>query len=558
MDKVNMFSRVHKLVTSYRGLWINVLLLAYPFLLLSSLVYSGEVRFRSSYDFVKSAIFNIAFFCSGIFLLATLRSARIRWMLLKIVFLLQFLLVFVSIYHFCLYGQFIGSPAVYALLDTNFSESLQFALAYLRLDYLLLALIAAAPALWSVIHPVLLPRIQTENFFHILIPVFFFGLICTAAFSDWRPYLTEHNLLIYLSKSVNSALKEKDKLEKLYVAPPVLDTKPVLLSDKENKVTHVLVISESINRSHMSLYGYPRKTNVELERKINQLYIVKDACSLQNTTVPALKDMLTFATAEHPQRLYEIPNLIQIMQAAGFETYWLSNQQEVGFYDSFAAIFSKSADHRVFINRRGWEEAGSSLDEELVEPFQDVLKGKPVKKFIVLHLIGAHFHYAWRYPQAYEVFDNLDDVPREMKRFIQTPDGIKTYNQYDNAILFNDHVVSRLLDSLNENEEVTFTYIADHGEAVGEKGEFFGHAEHLQYRAINEIPLFFWLSEKSKSHAPEKVDNLRFNLTSPFQSDQSVHTLLNLYDVHYPLLNYEHSLFSREFTPKKRHCDDLK
>jgi heptose-I-phosphate ethanolaminephosphotransferase len=554
-------------IISTRGYWLSLALVLYPFGVIASLAAVSEVGFRFWYNLSQATVFNFGFFGLMTIALATLRAPAIAVGLFRLVCLFQFVLLFAWIYHFSLYGQLVGLPSLYALVDTNPSEASEFIEANFRIGYLALALLGSAPLLVGAIRPPRLrhlaaptsttpdplPPYRSRWHFQAL-PATAFVMVCVPSFSGWRPYLTQYNPILYAGNTVALAFEQKEKLRGIYLAAP--PAKVLRTAGQDGPATHVLVIGEAINRSHMSLYGYPRKTTPKLEQMAHELYLMRDACSSRNTTIPALQEMLTFASRENHAPLFESPNIIQLMRAAGFQTYWLSNQQQVGTYDTFVSLFAKSADQHLFVNRRGWEE-GISLDEKLFGPLEKALSEPAPSKFVIVHLLGAHASYAWRYPEKYRAFTDLHGVPASMTRHLKSSAGIEHFNQYDNAILYHDYVLTRLIEIAQQHRAASVTYLPDHGEAVGEHNELFGHAENMSLRAINEIPMFFWFSESARKQLGARLVQLEKSLSMPYQSDQTIHTLLDLYGVEYPLLQRRRSLLDPEFTPVKRYCDEL-
>ncbi len=229
-----------------------------------------------------------------------------------------------------------------------------------------------------------------------------FAGLASLAVASGKPYLTDYNSFLHIGRTTAIAVEEKTKISQLIAHLPAVGQVKVAASP--DKWTHILVISESINRNHMSLYGYGRNTTPNLLKISDKLHVLEDACASHDNTLDALKHMLTFATDDEPEYLFKAPNLLQIMRAAGYETYWISNQQQISLGDSYISVFSKSAEHQDFVNRRALSE-GVSLDEKLFEPLENILAHGPAKKFIVIHLIGAHAGYDLRYPQQYQVFD---------------------------------------------------------------------------------------------------------------------------------------------------------
>lgn len=63
--------------------------------------------------------------------------------------------------------------------------------------------------------------------------------------------------------------------------------------------------------------------------------------------------------------------------------------------------FSKMADNQIYLNNNRRQNS-SSYDEVILEPFKQIMDDKNIeKKFIVLHLLGAHARYDYRYPSSF-------------------------------------------------------------------------------------------------------------------------------------------------------------
>ena len=60
--------------------------------------------------------------------------------------------------------------------------------------------------------------------------------------------------------------------------------------------------------------------------------------------------------------------------------------------------------------------------------------------------------------------------------------------QYDNALYYNDYIVSGIIDKFRD-EETLVIYVPDHGEAVYDEGGFAGHIEENPSRHMIEVPV---------------------------------------------------------------------
>lgn len=454
-------------------------------------------------------------------------------------------------YHFLLYGQLFGEPSVGALLDTNPREALEFltvAMDGTRAGTAVL--LALVPALMLVL------AYRPSAMGRRLVPGLALSTVALAmlAFGIASRQTSPYNPIFMLARSTASVLHYKRLVAQAQTAMSTADLGAVVGPSQE-AVTHVLVIGESTTRRHMSLYGYARETTPRLKRLEPEMLVVRDACASRGSTAASMREFLTFATRDDHEALITQSSLVPIMNAAGFETSWISNQQMYGKFDNWSAVFSRTAHNRTFINKVGWTD-GVSLDEALLDPFRAALARPAKRKFIVLHLLGAHSDYRHRYPPAFDRFTRapLPPLPRALDAA-----QAQAFNSYDNAVLYTDHVIAEIIEATRASGGgATITVLSDHGEALSEHSPYAGHIDGSTVRQVYEIPLFFWLSSDQAVEARHLLPDLKANLRLPFQIDGFLNTLLDLYGIGHPARDLRRSLASSEFRSGTRFCDQLK
>ena len=496
------------------------------------------------------ALFSIVFY--GALLTAGLRflgraSFRVLYGLLGLYLSLY---LFAYAYHFALYGQLIGDPSISAVLDSNPQEALEFLNWATDGRRVLLAvpaaLLAAAALAWTVPSPARRPSRRAG-----LVALALAALMLPVG--AWQRDISQYNPSFFLPRSVAYTLVNRARVERLQATLDGIGIGAVA-GAPEKAVTHILVIGESTTRRHMSLYGYGRDTTPNLRRLAPELYVARDMCSSRGATVPALQEMLTFATRDDHGPLFEKPSLLQILKAAGFRTWWLSNQQLYGSFDNWSAILSGPAHTRLFVNRVGWNE-GVSLDEQLLAPVKAALADPAPHKFVVVHLLGAHADYALRYPPAFERFA---DAPMPATPRILLGTEVDRYNAYDNAVLYTDHVVGEIIAAARAaGGSASVTFLSDHGEALGETSDFFTHIDGRAPRQVYEIPLAIWASPELRRRLGAREADLRANLVRPYQADSMIHTLLDLYGIDQAERVPERSLLAGRMRIPARFCDTL-
>jgi len=101
-------------------------------------------------------------------------------------------------------------------------------------------------------------------------------------------------------------------------------------------------------------------------------------------------------------------------------------------------------------------------------------------KFILIHLIGTH--------AAYDQFDAAS-VAAKGRDFLNT-DRNALISFYDNAVLYNDHIVAEIIERIRRQEQNGYVlYLSDHGEEVFEQRNFAGHVNgSLKLTPFDLIP----------------------------------------------------------------------
>ncbi len=315
--------------------------------------------------------------------------------------------------------------------------------------------------------------------------------------------------------------------------------------------TYVVVIGESTTRHNLQIYGYTRPTTPNLVAMRRDLLVFGDAVAPHSHTIPVLKKLLTFADAERPEAWRGAPDLLTIFRKAGFKTWWLSNQLVFGSYDTWTTAFASRADTANFssIGSR----TNPPHDDVLFVPFERALADDASKKLIVVHLMGTHLPAARRYPKMRAPFTARSPLP-ESYAHVRNADDRDAIDEYDNAVHFNDYVVSHLLTTLRRralDARAAFIYVSDHGEEVKHVDSYLGHGEFRWSPYMLEIPLIAWVSPAFGDMLSRPGIEDR-----PVGTDQLIHTILDLADIQTPGFRPERSVFAVTYEPPPRRVAD--
>jgi heptose-I-phosphate ethanolaminephosphotransferase len=344
----------------------------------------------------------------------------------------------------------------------------------------------------------------------------------------------------YLNYQSELAVVERNLLNFNQI-PPLTNLKEV---KKELPTTVVIVIGESTTRVHMSLYGYPRDTNPKLSSIKNELTIFNNVFASRPTTIESLQQALTFADQEHPDVYKTKPTLIAMMKQAGYKTYWITNQQTLTKRNTMLTTFAKQADEQIFLNNARSQNS-YSFDEKVLDPYSEKLALKGDKKLIIVHLLGTHMKYAYRYPARYDYFKNAQSLPSTL-----SDDKVQVINEYDNAVRYNDYVVYELIQRLKKTnsskQQSLLVYFSDHGEDVydSKPNDFKGRNEGAPTYPMYAVPFIVWHSSNW-----ENADKLKNSTIVNRQYDNAdfIYTFSDLLGFSYDgYLDYE-SILSKNF-----------
>lgn len=287
--------------------------------------------------------------------------------------------------------------------------------------------------------------------------------------------------------------------------------------------TVVWVIGESDTRNNWGLYGYPRQTTPLLS-KHKELLIFKNILSADSGTVGSLSKMLTPATLIDPNLWKKSPDLLSIAKAAGYKVFWLSNHGTDK--RGVLSIFASHADKTSFTNK-GTSRGESTFDEALFSPYQKALEDGAKRKLIIVHIMGSHPAYNFRYPKKYNIYSlsTKDSITQKLKNEGRSKYAIVFRNQYDNAITYQDFILSNLLEKLQHKNSPnsTWLYIADHGQDVSHHTDHSGHNHKV--KEMWEVPMLLWESENRPKNKPLPP------LSIKYQADVIDHTILGLLNI---------------------------
>ncbi|MGL6243367.1 phosphoethanolamine transferase CptA [Pseudomonas sp.] len=499
--------------------------------------------------------FRQAFVMSAIWLAPMLLFPRQTRVLAALIGLVLWACSMASLGYFFIYQQEFSQSVIFIMFESNISEAGEYMTQYFAwwMVAAFLAHTLFAYFLWTRLRPVYMPRGRAlVAATAILVAVVGYPLIKQTArtgslaggFEKFETRIepaVPWQMAVAYHRYLDTLAGMQDMLDSASKIAPLKNLKDTMANQP---ATLVLVIGESTNRQRMSLYGYPRETTPELDKLKDQMAVFDNVITPRPYTIEALQQVLTFADEENPDLYLSTPSLVSMMKQAGYKTFWITNQQTMTKRNTMLTTFSEQADEQVYLNNNRNQNA-AQYDGDVIAPFNKALADAAPRKLIVVHLLGTHMSYQYRYPPTFNKFTDRKGVPDGVR-----DDQVPTYNSYDNAVLYNDFVVSSLIKDYAKSDPNGFLmYLSDHGEDVFDSPghNTLGRNEAKPTAPMYTIPFMAWASPKWR----ETHDwSFAGDLGRPYSSSHLIHTWADLAGLSFDELDRSKSVVSDSFKPR--------
>lgn len=330
----------------------------------------------------------------------------------------------------------------------------------------------------------------------------------------------------------------------------------VVTRDEKDTLDVVLIIGESYNKYHASIYGYYLDTTPTMreQQKRGNLFVFQDAVSPYNMTTLAVKNMLSTNSISLHQSWEEHPLVMTIFRKAGFDVAMWDNQKSennVLFHDfsNNSLLYGKKMVESTYHHLNN---APFDYDQQLVDTALTV-KRKPGSTLTVFHLMGQHTAPIWRYPENDEnAIYTSDSIQRNDLNDYQR----QYIAEYDNATRYNDHVIGSIIQYYSQRNAVIL-YLSDHGDEVYDYRDVVGrtHEPVKQKQALKyqyEIPMVLWCSDQFIQRHPNTMKNIRRAILRPFSSDNVPQLLMGLSNIHSSSYEPKKDVLSNQYHCGKR------
>ncbi|MCR9183407.1 MAG: sulfatase-like hydrolase/transferase [Flavobacteriaceae bacterium] len=529
----------------FKKSFISLLLLAYmPVLIFLSIgfFYTTQTRYFIK-EIVEFFLFSTVVYAFGIILFRGV--LRISWCYFSISFL--FLISFLKTAFYYLYQSKVTISAFYILFETTGSESSQFLATFFDLKLFIISIVFI---LFLLLTFKQLNYVYEKERILFYLPKFnllgtgvylvlLIGILSSIYLINWK---LKHNNILYIAKDAYITYNEAQALFQTNLVNQRNEQLQNVTSLDEPQ-TYVIIIGESTSSRNMGLYGYYRDTNPLLSEIKDELLVFNDVIAPHTHTIPSLNKVLSLSNYENPDVIH-CGSVVQLANAAGFSTFWISNQQPIGIHETLVTAISKATKEQFFTNALTNKQ--TEYDEMLLPFIEQVLDKKDSKKILFVHLYGTHISYKFSYPPSFQKFtDNpITKFPSARSR--------EEINHYDNAILYNDFIVRSIINQVKKRNENAFViYFSDHGDEVFQDMDFVGHNEYHATKPMFEIPFIVWTSEKFRQSF-SNFEKLKSYQNRKYMLDDFIHSFSDLSQINFNQFQPERSIFNAFFKERKR------
>lgn len=476
---------------------ISLLFLLANSIFLIKLVLGNFIGLSSvkNYANFSIALLNLALLLPMLFEKHVIRSV------LRFIFLAVILLpVFVILGYYSVTSTVFAPDTLLAIAQTNIQEAIEYAKDNFSCKTIFLIILTNAFVFFVAIKNTQKILWNKYNLFLVLFCI----TACLVGVYKYRD-----NIITDIPKQASKTLAQYKNFSKARTDRKDNMSK-LLLSHKPEAGVYVLVIGESQNRAHMQAYNYHRATTPWLDSMKNDknMLLFTKAYSCHTHTVPTLLYALTAKNQYNNIAVKNAVSVLEVAEAAGFETVWLSNQVKYSAWDTPVTSIASEANQQKWINSTLGESTNTDyFDGKLIEELEKIKITD--KMLIVMHLMGNHVSYEQRYPKAFEKYD-----------------GKNTIDKYDNSIIYNDYVMSQVYKRARKIPNFKgLVYCSDHADAIDKN---LSHDAAQFDFDMTHIPLYIYLSDSYIQNNSAKYKSLEKQKNKLFTNDLLFNLMLGV------------------------------
>ena len=308
----------------------------------------------------------------------------------------------------------------------------------------------------------------------------------------------------------------------------------------------VLIIGESYSRLHSQLYGYDKPTTpyqAQLAKENN--FVVYDNFIAQwNLTYDVFKNLLSTHCASDDGEWHQYPLFTTLFKNAGYNVTFISNQF-ITSSDTYSDFQENLLLNDTRMSKAQFDSRNNKrfdYDGEMLNEYKGFGDSKKKGNLTIIHLMGQHIAFGERYPKEWEHFT------ASMYPHLPENEG-NIVAQYDNATLYNDYILSRIIEKFKEKEAIII-HMSDHGERSGIRGNGYGRDFTLSRESIEEqyeVPFWIFMTQEYAKKHPAIAQKISDSRSKPLCTDNIAHLMLSLAGIKTQYYNARYNPLSADF-----------
>lgn len=368
-----------------------------------------------------------------------------------------------------------------------------------------------------------------------------FSKFYTSFFREHKPlrYYTNPTYPIYSTvKFITGSLKNGKKELK------VIGKDAQIKQNGDSKKTKlvIMVVGEAARADRFSLNGYERETNPLLKQE--DIINFSNIHSCGTSTAVSVPCMFSIYEREDysDSKGRSTENVLDVLNHTDkVAILWRDNNSD-----------SKGVGERILCEdfKNGTTNTVCDVeprDEGMLVGLDEYIKTNKGKDIlIVLHQMGNHGPaYYKRYPKSFEKFTPVCTT-NQLEKCSQ--DEIS--NAYDNAILYTDYFLSKVINFLkpySNSYETAMMYMSDHGESLGENGLYLHGLPYFMAPATQtHVASLMWFGGEITKEID--LNKLKSYSNEEFSHDNLFHTLLGIFRVNSSVYEKEKDILAPAHT----------
>ena len=249
---------------------------------------------------------------------------------------------FVNLFHWIVLKCPLNASSIFVFLNTNFNEASEYMA--IKMTALLLLFIPFIALFILTLKNI--PQLPFKSKSEII--------VWSALWLIVAVFVTDnsiHKRFLRLAvpdveRAVISFVKESEEYRKLK-KPNLFKVDAALTTDDPTLV--VVVIGESSNRNHLSLYGYGRETTPRLQAR-QDILVFDNVVSANSNTLYSVMNFLTENNVEQHRSLDSCIHIFDVLHSTPYKSYWISNQSPIGLWENGVTNLVQNADVKTFVN----------------------------------------------------------------------------------------------------------------------------------------------------------------------------------------------------------------